>query len=353
MTERLATVLREAADVPVPPPPLGLAARGRAVRRRRRLGAVAGAVAAVVLVAGVGAAVTGRSDPDARSREATTPAQHMGAVWATGGTVWFDDGRKHAAVGDPAVTSLYYTSAGVVARSGANLRSDGGGPRHFSLVRPDGSVTRLPVTLEETVPSTDPRQPYLAYATTENGGVQVVVLDVRDGTEAARVDVPGTWDWGGWSAPVVSLDGDQVYVGGGRLVDWRTGKVGTSAVPDQFVVVHDGHALTYKKGHPVLAFARDHASMVKPEGAAQVALSPTGRHGLIGKGRSWELLNLYSDPSTGAVPHGHLWELGWTADDSVFTVDGTSLTVCTDTCTTTTLDTPMHDVRLAGQTYES
>ena len=107
----------------------------------------------------------------------------------------------------------------------------------------------LDVTFEETVPSTDPDQPYLAYAEEVDEVVQVVVLDVRDGSEAARVPVPDAKKWGGWEAPPVSLDGDLVYVGTDdvqRVVDWRTGEVSTTdAVGPGFPNVRDGHAVMY------------------------------------------------------------------------------------------------------------
>ena len=92
----------------------------------------------------------------------------------------------------------------------------------------DGTVDRLSLTLGEVVPSTDPLQPYLAYADAASGKVQVVVVDVTTGAEAARVDVPGVSDWGGWEAPPVALDGEDVFVGsqsGTLVVNWRTGEV--------------------------------------------------------------------------------------------------------------------------------
>ena len=55
------------------------------------------------------------------------------------------------------------------------------------------------------MPSTDPDQPYLAYAEEVDGVVQVVVLDVRDESEVARVPVPDAKKWGGWVAPPVAL----------------------------------------------------------------------------------------------------------------------------------------------------
>ncbi len=71
-------------------------------------------------------------------------------------------------------------------RHGDNNWSDGGGPQRFSLVRPDGTVDRIGVTTEETVHSTDATQPYLAYAEETEAGVDVVVRDLRDDSEAAE-----------------------------------------------------------------------------------------------------------------------------------------------------------------------
>ena len=62
------------------------------------------------------------------------------------------------------------------------------------------------------MPSTDPGQPYLAYADAGAARSQVVVLDVSTDAEVARVDVPGVPDWGGWEAPPVALDGEDVFV---------------------------------------------------------------------------------------------------------------------------------------------
>ena len=123
---------------------------------------------------------------------------------------------------------MYYTSAGVLVRHGNNPYSDGGGPQRFSLVRPDGSVDPIDVVTEETVHSTDPGAPYLAYAETVDGTVEIVVRDLRDDSEAARVPMPGDFSWGGWPAPPVALSGDLVYVGTedvARTVSWRTGEV--------------------------------------------------------------------------------------------------------------------------------
>src|SRR4051794_10139432 len=187
--------MRRAADGLVVPaaPSAEVLRHARAVRRRRHATTAAG-VAAVVVLAGGGGLVARGDGPPGERRAADDPVPAApgpeGAVFSIGTTVYLDGGARTATIADHAIKSMYYTSAGVVVRHGNNDWSDGGGPMRFSLVAPDGSVHPLDVTFEETVPSTDPTQPYLAYAQRAAGVVQVVVLDVRDGSEVARVPVP-------------------------------------------------------------------------------------------------------------------------------------------------------------------
>ena len=101
--------------------------------------------------------------------------------------------------------SLYYTSAGLLVRTNRDGSSDGGAPFHFELVKAHGKTEKLGVTLGEVVPSTDPKQPYLAWAKMKGGHIRVVVRNVRTDRNVAVVAVPGTFDWGGWIAPPVAL----------------------------------------------------------------------------------------------------------------------------------------------------
>jgi hypothetical protein len=384
VTERLAELMQRAVDdLPVPPAPSAEVLRhGRAVRRHRGYAVAAGATAAVLVASGIGvAALGGDGGGDGRGKgtdrqeaAADTAGGLTGPVFSIGTTVYLDGGVRTAAIDDKAIKSMYYTSAGVVVRHGNNNYSDGGGPMRFSLVAPDGAVSPLDVTFEETVPSTDPDQPYLAYAEKADGVVQVVVLDVRDGSVAARVPVPDAKKWGGWEAPPVSLDGDLVYVGTDdvqRVVDWRTGEVSTSdAVGPGFPDVRDGHAVTYadRKSAVVDVATGDVLAQAKKDEFFK--LSPDGLYAL---GTTYDfddpqarLVDLATGTETALDIEGN--GLGWAPDDSVFALTGSALTSCradTGACTTTTLSLPVKpdsnqsdenfddDLRLGGMTYES
>jgi hypothetical protein len=221
VTDRLSALLHEEADlldVPTPAPRETIRA-GRRIRRRRTVTRTVAVVAAVACI-GTGAAVLvdgsrGADDPaadTATSPEGQTLPAAVDAVFATGDPVYLQGGSVAARMDEVAQT-LYCTSAGLLVRTNRDGASDGGAPFHFAQVTSDGTVDRLSLTLGEVVPSTDPRQPYLAYADAASGEVQVVVVDVTTGAEAARVDVPGMSDWGGWEAPPVALDGEDVLVG--------------------------------------------------------------------------------------------------------------------------------------------
>jgi hypothetical protein len=384
VTERLADLMHRAVDdLPVPPAPSAEVLRhGRQVRRRRGYAVAAGAAAAVVVASGIGVVALGGDDDkgagkDSPSQVADTAGGLTGPVFSVGTTVYLDGGSRTATVDDKAIKSMYYTSAGVVVRHGNNNYSDGGGPMRFSLVAPDGSVRPLDVTFEETVPSTDPDEPYLAYAEEVDGVVQVVVLDVRDGSEAARVPVPDAKKWGGWEAPPVSLDGDLVYVGTDdvqRVVDWRTGEVSTTdAVGPGYPTVRDGHAVTYDGRSSSVVDVSDGSVIVTADNKNEyLMLSPDGRYAL---GQTYDFKDPEArlvDLSTGtAVPLDIKGNgLGWSPDDAVFALNGSELTTCpadTGACTTTSVQLAVvpgdegdgsdenfdDDVRLGGATYES
>jgi hypothetical protein len=381
VTERLADLMHRAVDdLSVPPAPSAeLLRHGRDVRRRRGLVTAAGAAAAVVVASGIGVVALGGDDDkgngkDRPSQVADIAGGLTGPVFAIGTTVYLDGGTRTATIDDKAVKSMYYTSAGVVVRHGNNNYSDGGGPMRFSLVTPDGVVRPLDVTFEETVPSADPDEPYLAYAEEVDGVVQVVVLDVRDGSEAARVPVPDAKTWGGWTAPPVALDGDLVYVGTDdvqRVVDWRTGEVSTTdAVDPGYPNVRDGHAVVYADRSWSVVDVSD-GSVIFAVGKNQfLSLSPDGRYALSQSFDADDPQAQLVDLGTGtAVPLDIKGNgLGWSPDDSVFALTGSELTTCpaaTGTCTTTTLTLSVvpdsnqsdqnfdDDLRLGGMTYES
>jgi hypothetical protein len=354
VTERLSDLMHRAVDeLVIPPAPSSeVLNHGRRVRRRRGLANVAVAAAAVILVSGVGVAVfrddgDGRDSSDDSAQAAETAGGLTGPVFSIGTTVYLDGASRTATIDDKAVKSMYYTSAGVLVRHGENPYSDGGGPMRFSLVSADGGVRPVEVTFEERVPSVDPDEPYLAYAEVVDDVVQVVVLDVRDGSELARVPVPDAHKWGGWTAPPVSLDGDLVYVGTEdvqRVVDWRAGTVATTtAINPGYPDVRNGHAVTYEGRKQLVVDVADGSTLVTSRRNEFLMMSPDGRYAL---GQTYgpddqqaRLVDLATGSDVPLTIQGN--GLGWSPDDSVFALTGSKLTTCpaaTGDCTTVTLD---------------
>jgi hypothetical protein len=343
MTERLAHLLRDEADtLDLPPPDAGTAmSRGRGLRRRRRLFTGAATVAALTVVGGTALGVGALGGDDAKTDPAT--ASVTGAVFSIGTTVYFDDGAQRAEIDDLAIKSLYYTSAGILVRHGENNWSDGGGPQRFSLVRPDGSVDPIDVVTEETVHSTDPTQPYLAYAEETDAGIEVVVRDLRDDTDAARVPIEGPFPADAWMPPAVSITGDQVYVGTSPtayVVDWRSGDVtGTDAIdPGTMPNIFGGRVVSRTGGEStVVDVATGEVLLSVAAGrGGYFELSPDGRYAMIpapgnGSGPRGGLsqFDVY-DVDTGehvTVP-GQSYDYGWTAEDDVFTVTKSEVITC-------------------------
>jgi hypothetical protein len=376
MTERLSSLLHDEADtVDIPAPRAAeVLTQGHRIRRRQRLTSGAATIAVLGVVAGGVATVQSLGDSPDTGRDVTSaqdPAQ--GAVFAVGTTVYLDGAKEKGTVDDRAIKSLYYTSAGVLVRHGNNPYSDGGGPMRFSLVRDDGTVQPLDVTYEETVPSTDPTQPYLAYAEVTDGNIEVVVLDVTDGQEAARVPVPGDFAWGGWRAPPVALDGDQVYIGTDnvlQVVDWRTGEVSENTnLPAGFPDIRGGHAVQENGDVLTVVDARsgDTLLTVPTNGFGYLVLSPDGRYAAVEDQSGGDSAVDVYDVTTGS--HVSIKDTvagyGWAPDDSLFQVSGDTLTTCDPAsghCATGRLDLDTSpgdnpaftdDLKLGGVTYES
>ncbi len=383
MTERLSNLLHGEADsLDIPAPrATEVLSHGHRIRRRQRLTVGVAAIAVLGVIGGGAAAVQSLSDGPDTGRDAPS-AQDLapGPVFAVGTTVHLDGGKTKATVDDTAIKSLYYTSAGVLVRHGNNPSSDGGGPMRFSLVRDDGSVHPLDVTFEETVPSTDPTQPYLAYAQVTDGTVEVVVLDVTKDTEVARVPVPGSFSWGSWPAPPVALDGDHVYVGTDdvlRVVDWRTGNVEeTTTISAGYPEIQGGRSVqtAVKPGAPradgydltVVDVATGEVLLTLPvEGGTEaiLKLSPDGRYA------AWSAMDdmylpsgpveVYDvDTGTHVNLDGSFSYSGWSPSDQLFVIEGQKLTACepdTGECTVSqlTFDVDSNDLKLGGVVYES
>lgn len=267
--------------------------------------------------------------------------------------------------------SLYYTSAGLLVRTNKDGSSDGGAPFHFELVKAHGRTERLGVTLGEVVPSTDPKQPYLAWAKMKDGHIRVVVRNVRTDRNVAVVAVPGTFDWGGWIAPPVALVGSRVYVGTNNrtaVVNWRTGRAWRSrTVPgSQFPEVHGKHAVVdaarstrvvdVASGKVLLRVSQRH-------GFVFVQLSPDGRFatasGEVGAGEFGRLTVYNLRRGTSVRLHKADLGYGWSAGgDNVYRVNGSTMTICNATtgdCHATHIPAlpPHASVRYPGITYES
>ena len=378
MTDRLSALLHEEAerlDVPMPVARETIRA-GRRIRRRRTVTRTVAVMAAVACI-GTGAAVLfdGPRDADdpaadsATSPEGQTLPADVGPVFATGDTVYLQAGTVSARMDEVAQT-LYYTSVGLLVRTNKDGASDGGAPFHFALVTSDGTVDRLSLTLGEVVPSTDPLQPYVAYADAASGMVQVVVVDVTTGAEAARVDVPGMSDWGGWEAPPVALDGEDVFVGsqsGTLVVNWRTGEVTTSdAVPGGYPDVHGGRAVVQDRREVRIVNARTGATILTVPtqgGYTMVRLSPDGRLATVASDPMPDTpgVDLYT-VDTGAhvrVEDGDPYSSGWTALSQYYSVTQDGVLTCLsggDPCHTQPLPDGLRLeglVRLGGVVYES
>lgn len=373
---------RESSSLPVPPAPAADILRRARGRRRRRQVLVSGSTAAVV-VAAVGVALLAptkvtvpRTTPASLPAAAATAYADSGAV-SVGSTVYFGATDDYAIDTHEKIKSVYYTSAGVLVRTGDVAYLDDDGPSRYLLVRPDGSTQRLPLDLGDRAPSTDPGQPYLAYADRSGGEWQVVVYDVEQDRRVASVPLEGDFTWGGWLAPPVALSGDHVYVGmddGMVDVDWRTGTVGdpdpdgASTFPEvsgRSVLRADENAqLTrtqlsvddVRTGAPLLSLDLHGwgAGFLSPSGS-YVAVAVADRGSGLGPAQvgSFVVYDLatgrhieVSGPSVG----------GWTPEDQLMFVTTDAVRLCaadTGRCRTTRVDLGHGQVKVGGRSYES
>ena len=266
--------------------------------------------------------------------------------------------------------SMYYTSAGLLVRTNKDGASDGGAPFHFELVKAHGTTKKLAVALGEVVPSTDPKQPYLAWAKMKGGHIRVVIRDVRTDRNVAVVAVPGTFDWGGWIAPPVALVGSRVYVGTNdqtEVVNWRTGRAKTSTtVPgSRFPDVHGSHALVDGAHATRVVDVASGDVLLKVRqtpGFVFVQLSPDGRFATAsgdGAGVSGRFTVYDLGRGTSVRLHQATWGYGWSADgDHVYRVNGSTMTTCnaaSGACHAAHIPAlpPHQSVRYPGMTYES
>jgi len=97
------------------------------------------------------------------------------------------------------ISGLYSTSVGALVRTGSD----------YHLVNPDGD-SRDVIILPDRVVGTEPDSAHLAYAEPNGEQWDLVVIDVTDSHEVARITVDGTL-WGGWHAPPTVIDGQHTW----------------------------------------------------------------------------------------------------------------------------------------------
>jgi hypothetical protein len=368
MTERLATLLREEADgILVPRPPTAdLLVRGQRLRRHRRLTAVVGTAAAVLVLSGGAAVVNDRLqgtrgiDP-----EVAAAAYASDGAFAVGRDLYL--GEEHFRWDEP-IKAIYYTSAGVVVRSGDTPITDADGPSNYELVTPTGERSEIDVRMGDRVAGFEPDSTRLAYAapTGDPRRWEVVVHDVVTDRELARVTVDGRFTWGGWEAPPVAIDGDLVWAhfdGEWTQVDWRTGEV--LPVPDS--------ADTSEVANGRYAVERGRVWEVRSmsDGATvgQVTLrkgwyaffSPDGRfmRSFPNREESTDgILAMVHEVGTDTSRElpGVAYDLGWTPDGHLLVLHGDTVSICevtSDACEERTYDLGSGTVKLGGNPYES
>lgn len=373
MTERLQDLLtREAAGLDVPAPPSdAVISRGKVVRRRRRLAAGATALATVVAVGGGAALVAAGGQRDAVDPTVAAQQYQDHGAFAIGRDVYI--GEQHV-TWDQEVKAIYYSSVGVVVRSGADPDT-GSGPSRYAVISPTGEIEPLEVSMADRIPGFEPDGDKFAYADNATSrSVDVVVHDIPSDEEVSRVTLRGTFDWGGWEAPPVSIDGDRVFVHASREgwheVNWRTGEIrivpGTSDVHEsangRYATRDDQDVWTVREW-------RDGAAVgdLPLRRGWYGFFSPDGRF-------LWTFPNEVDEPASGpntevydvvtGASHGYdvPWErddfdLGWTPDGDILIVDGDRVQVCgaaTGECTERAVDnTSGGAIKIGGNPYES
>jgi hypothetical protein len=199
--------------------------------------------------------------------------------------------------------------------------------------------------------------------------VQVVVHDVSTDEEVARITMPGSFKWGGWSGPPVALSGDTVYVGTEdvtRTVDWRTGEIGeTDTIPPGYPDVAGGRTVEASRteARVVDVASGDTLLSVPVKQYGYLALSPDGRFASVDSadGSSVEVYDV--DAGTHVTLEGQSYDYGWSPDGDLFTVRAHHVVTCSTSsgeCTTGSVEIPKEgggvapdDLRYGNQTFES
>jgi hypothetical protein len=266
---------------------------------------------------------------------------------------------------DESIKALYYTSAGVMIRSGESSDTNDGAS-HYTLVTPTGERSTVHVTMGSRIPSFEPDSTRFAYATQDDGRLEVVVHDAVTDRELARVTVLDHPVESGWEAPRVAIDGDLVWVNSGvgwTRVDWRTGELhdvpdtgDTSEIQNGRYAVQRGNVweirsmaddspvgeVTMLKGWYAF-FSPDGRLMNSfPNDVTEVRETWPAYVHEVASGTSFEYLDGGADT-------------GWTPDGHLLIFDGDTVRVCeamSGACTERAFDSS-GTVRLGGAPYES
>lgn len=233
MTDLISDLLHADADrVAVPPAPAAaVIAKGRRIRTRARLargGVVAAGVAALAATAVI--LPRDRAPEDYGPLAPAVAPDPAGWAVAQGSTVHLGSGATVEVPGK--VKAMYYTSAGVMVRTGRTAYTEGDSTSNYFVLENDGDVRDYSLDLGDKKPGTDPSLPYLAYSEGDGSEWDLILRDVRTGEVATRVPYEGDFTWGGWNAPPTALSGDFAYVGvddATLRINWRTGDVEKAA----------------------------------------------------------------------------------------------------------------------------
>jgi hypothetical protein len=369
MTERLSQLLHdEATALDVPPPDADAAlTRGRGLRRRRTTVTAMATVAAIALLGAGGVVVADnlRGDDSVQLADAAAYEQHG---------VWMADGALH--VGnhtvdiDAKVNAVYYTSAGVVVRSGpTGDRPTGPDDGYLTLVRPDGTTKALRPRLADVEPASSPDSPLLAFARPAGAGYEAVVWDVDTDEQVAAVPFDGGLRWAGWAAPPVSMSGDVVYAsvdGEVLAINWRTGAVEPlpGAPGSRWEEIRGDAWADEQSGRVVVRDLSGEELLIVPfEGDwGEASLSPNGRYVVVipevdvpDEDEVPITLHEIASGESRDLP-GDEFPLGWTPDGHVLQLSGSAILSCTaidQDCTTVGQVDDPGSVRLAEAYYGS
>lgn len=366
MTETLRRIFESEADtLAIPAPPASeILARGKGVRRRRRLAAGGVGLAAAAVVA-AGVVVVSDRGPATDPTLAAQQYANQGA-FALGRDIYI--GEQHI-VWDQEVKAIYYSSVGVVVRSGASPET-GEGPSRYAVVSPTGEIEPLDVSMADRIPGFEPDSDRFAYAdNATRDSIDVVVFDITAREEVARVTIEGDFTWGGWEAPPVSIDGDHVFVNvypdGWIDVDWRTGE--QRVVPGTEMVFESANGRYATRDEQDVWTIHDWAD------GAEVGVLPL-REGWYGffspDGRYLKAFdNMDMEPDSEIVydvatgesyeydaPMDEDFDMGWTPDGDLLIVDGDTVRVCapvTGECRERAIDDNGGGIKIGGNPYEA